>query len=164
MLTYLRAVGDELPVYRELSLAPPLYVVALALGQILQRTNLPSGAIHSLQEFDVLEAIPLESEVGLKAWLERERVRGGLRFMTFGVSAANSNGSAVMGIRTTLLVPESQGSAGEDGSGRRGSEINDGSGGNSNGRTALAEPPNNTKSIGRIFRGVRGPQSTPPRP
>jgi 3-hydroxybutyryl-CoA dehydratase len=108
VLAYLRAVGDELPVYRELCLAPPLYVVALALGQILQGTNLPSGAIHSLQEFDVLEAIPLESELGLKAWLERERVRGGLRFMTFGVSAVNSDGSAAMGIRTTLLFPESQ--------------------------------------------------------
>ena len=76
----------------------------------------------------MLGAIPLESEVGLKAWLERERVRGGLRFMTFGVGAVNSDGSAAMGIRTTLLVPESQDQPERDGSGRRSSEIKDGSG------------------------------------
>ncbi len=108
MLAYLHAVGDELPVYQDLGLAPPLYVVALALGQILQRTSLPPGAIHSLQEFDVLAPIPLGSEIRVKAWLERQRARGGLQFLTFGLSAELSSGSPAMTIRTTLLVPEPQ--------------------------------------------------------
>ena len=108
MLAYLHAVGDELPVYQDLGLAPPLYVVALGLGQILQRTCLPPGAIHSLQEFDVLAPIPLGSEIGVGAWLERQRARGGLRFLTFGLDAEHSSGSPVMTIRTTLLVPEQQ--------------------------------------------------------
>ncbi len=107
-MTYLQAVGDELPVYQDLGLAPPLYVVALALGQILQRTRLPSGAIHSLQEFDVLAPIPLGSEIRVKAWLERQRERGGLRFLTFGLGAEIGSGSPAMTIRTTLLVPQQQ--------------------------------------------------------
>lgn len=109
MLAYLRAVGDHLPVYRQLGLTPPLYVVALGLGQILQRTDLPSGAIHSLQDFDVVEPVPIGGEVGIVSWLDRQRARGGLQFLTFGLSAENESGNAVMGIRTTLLVPESQG-------------------------------------------------------
>ena len=109
VLSYLRAVGDELPVYQESRLVPPLYVVALALGQILQRASLPSGAIHSLQEFDLLGPIPLGCEVRAKAWLERHRVRGDLRFMTFGVSAEDAEGGPAMATRTTLLVAESQG-------------------------------------------------------
>lgn len=108
MLAYLRAVGDELPLYQQLGLVPPLYVVALGLGRILQRTNLPSGAIHSLQEFDLLEPVPVGRDVAVKAWLERQRARGGLRFLTFGLSAGSASGSPAMAIRTTLLVPERQ--------------------------------------------------------
>ena len=115
VLAYLRAVGDELPHYQQLGLAPPLYVVALGLGQILQRTNLPSGAIHSLQEFELLEPVPMGREVGVKAWLDRQRARGGLRFLTFGLSAENVSGNPAMAIRTALLVPEQQGASGGTG-------------------------------------------------
>ena len=108
MLAYLRAVGDELPHYQQVGLTPPLYVVALGLGQILQRAVLPSGAIHSLQEFDLLEPLPMGRDVKVKAWLDRQRARGGLRFLTFGLSAETDPGSPAMAIRTTLLVPEQQ--------------------------------------------------------
>ena len=107
-MAYLHAVGDELPHYQQLGLAPPLYVVALGLGKILQYTSLPSGAIHSLQEFDLLEPLPMGREVGVKAWLDRQRARGGLRFLTFGLSAENDSERPAMAIRTTLLVSERQ--------------------------------------------------------
>ena len=108
VLDYLGAVDDQLPVYQDLGLTPPLYIVALSLGQILQRMELPSGAIHSLQEFDVLKPVPLGSGLEVKAWLDRQRARGGLRFLTFGLSAGNESGSPAMDIRTTLLIPESR--------------------------------------------------------
>ena len=108
MLAYLHAVGDELPHYRQLGLAPPLYVVALGLGRILQRAGLPSGAIHSLQEFVLLEPAPMGAQVGMTAWLDRQRARGDLRFLTFGLSAEGVSGNPAMAIRTTLLVPERQ--------------------------------------------------------
>ena len=108
VLAYLRAVGDELPHYQQLGLTPPLYVVALGLGQILQRASLPSGAIHSLQEFDLLEPLPMGRQVRVQAWLDRQRARGGLRFLTFGLSAESDSGRPAMAIRTTLLVPEQQ--------------------------------------------------------
>ncbi len=106
VLAYLSAVGDELPVYRESGLAPPLYGVALALGRILQRCNLPPGSIHSLQEFETLRPLSMGSEFSVQAWLDRQRQRGGLRFLTFGVNLEDEQQRAVLTIRTTLLVPE----------------------------------------------------------
>lgn len=131
MLAYLRAVGDGLPHYQQLGLAPPLYVVALGLGRILQRTSLPSGAIHSLQEFDLLAPLPLGREVGVKAWLDRQRTRGGLRFLTFGLSAESDSEKPAMAIRTTLLVPEQQSTSRDTGE---------------NDRESMARPPDAKKS------------------
>lgn len=108
VLAYLRAVGDQLPVYQELGLVPPLYVVALGLGQILQRMELPAGAIHSLQEFDLLRPVPTGCELEMRAWLDRQRARGGLRFLTFGLSAESESGNPAVDIRTTLLIPGAQ--------------------------------------------------------
>lgn len=105
VLAYLRAVGDELPIYRESGLAPPLYAVAVALGQILQRCSLPAGAIHSLQEYEQSRPIALGSRLSTAAWLDRQRERGGMRFLTFGVSAGDEEGRNVLAIKTTLLVP-----------------------------------------------------------
>ena len=119
VLAYLRAVGDELPHYQQFGMTPPLYVVALGLGRILQRTGLPSGAIHSLQEFELLAPVPMGGSVAVKAWLDRQRARGGLRFLTFGLSAENASGSPAMTIRTTLLVAEQQSASKDTGENAR---------------------------------------------
>ena len=109
VLAYLGAVGDKLPIYQQVGLAPPLYGVALALGQILQRTGLPPGAIHSLQEFDILQPIVLGSRLRAMACFERQRERGGLRFLTFGATMQDSKGVPVLAMKTTLLVPGDDG-------------------------------------------------------
>lgn len=105
VLSYLRAVGDELPLYSRTGLAPPLFGVALALGRILQRRSLPPGAIHSLQEFDTLRPIPIGSSLRTFACLERQRERAGLRFLTFGVNMDTREGDSALAVKTTLLIP-----------------------------------------------------------
>ena len=106
VLAYLHAVGDELPIYFDTGLAPPICGVALALGQILQQTRLPPGAIHSLQEFDTLMPIAMGSKLRTLAWLERQRERWGLRFLTFGLSMEDQDHRGALGIKTTLLVTD----------------------------------------------------------
>ena len=108
MLAYLSAVGDELPIYRESGLAPPLFGVALALGQILKQAQLPPGAIHSLQEFDTLNPMVVGSKLRSQAFLERRRERGGLRFLTFAINLIGPDGNPALNIKTTLLVPVHQ--------------------------------------------------------
>ena len=106
MLAYLHVVGDDLPIYFDTGLAPPIYGVALALGQILQQTRLPPGAIHSLQEFDTLMPVAMGGNLRTLAWLERQRERGGLRLLTFGLSMEDQNRRAALGIKTTLLITD----------------------------------------------------------
>lgn len=109
---YLRAVGDHLPIYHETGLAPPLLGAALALGQILKQFSLPAGAIHSLQEFDTARAMEIGAGLETSAFLERQRERGGLRFLTFGANMRTPDGDTALAIKTTLLVPP-PGGAGE---------------------------------------------------
>lgn len=105
VLAYLRAVGDEQPIYAGTGLAPPMFGVAMALGQILQRRALPPGAIHSLQEFDTLRPIPIGSGLRTACSLERQRERAGLRFLTFGIDMNTPEGDTALAIKTTLMVP-----------------------------------------------------------
>ena len=101
---YLRAVGDPLPIYHETGLAPPLLGAALALDQILKQFSLPAGAIHSLQEFDTARAMEIGAGLETSAFLERQRERGGLRFLTFGANMRTPDGDTALAIKTTLLV------------------------------------------------------------
>ncbi len=108
MLAYVQAVGDTLPIYAKSGLAPPMFCVAQALGQILQRTELPAGAIHSTQEHATLQPVMLGSRLRSLAWLERHREQRGLRVLAFRIDVRDSNEQQVLVIKTTLLVPNSQ--------------------------------------------------------
>ncbi len=101
---YLQAVGDRLTIYRDSGLAPPLFPVAWALGQILQQAPLPPGAIHSLQEFDTLLPIRAGSSLRAFAWMERQRERAGLRFLTFAININTPQEDTAQSIRTTLMI------------------------------------------------------------
>ena len=89
---YLRSVGDELPIYRQTGLAPPLYATAAALGILLKALQLPPGAIHSLQEVDVSGPVAVGRDLRVVATLERPRQRSGLKFITAAYALFNVSG------------------------------------------------------------------------
>ena len=101
---YLRAVGDELPIYRQTGLAPPLYAAAAALGLLLKRLALPPGAIHSLQETEVLAPIAIGGDLAAAAVLERPRQRGGLRFITASCALSDDAGAPALAGKTTVML------------------------------------------------------------
>ena len=103
---YLQSVGDGLPIYHESGLAPPLYATASALGLLLKALDLPPGAIHSIQEVEVLAPIHMGRELRATAMLERPRQRGGLTFITANCVLETDGGDTVMNARTTVLVSE----------------------------------------------------------
>ena len=114
---YLRAVGDELPIYRQTGLAPPLYAAAAALGLLLKTLELPPGAIHSLQEMDTLAPIAIGRDLAAVAALERPRQRGGLRFITASCALSDADGApALSGKTTVMLVDDDAPGPGEAGS------------------------------------------------
>ena len=101
---YLRAVGDELPIYRQTGLAPPLYAAAAALGLLLKTLKLPPGAIHSLQEMDTLAPIAIGRDLPAAAALERPRQRGGLRFITASCALSDAGGAPALSGKTTVML------------------------------------------------------------
>ena len=103
---YLRAVGDELPVYRESGLAPPLYATASILALLLKELALPPGAIHSLQEVDTLSPVQIGQELRAVAAMERPRQRVGLTFITAACTLKTDSNEEAMISRSTVMVDD----------------------------------------------------------
>ena len=108
---YLRAVGDELPIYRQTGLAPPLYGTAAALGLLLKTLKLPPGAIHSLQEVDTLAPIYVAERGGGRelravATFERPRKRAGLHFITAACHLGSAPHTLVLTGKSTVMVAD----------------------------------------------------------
>ena len=101
---YLRAVGDELPIYSRTGFAPPLYGTAAALGLLLKTLQLPPGAIHSLQEVDTLAPVAVGQGLQAVATLERPRQRAGLRFITAACALQAAPDTPALTGKSTVLV------------------------------------------------------------
>jgi acyl dehydratase len=101
---YLKAVGDTRLEYFESNLVPPLSLAAYALGALLEKLALPSGAVHSLQEVETLGPVKLGEEISGVARLERPRRRGGLQFTTATYTLQKANGQQVQTGKSTVLV------------------------------------------------------------
>jgi len=108
---YLDAVGDDLDLYLERGMAPPLALCAYALGAMLEKLSLPAGTIHSIQEMEALAGVAIGEEIRGEAAPERPRTRGGLRFMSVGYTLSRMSGEVVQTGKTTVLTPESEASA-----------------------------------------------------
>ena len=106
---YLDAVGDDLGMYAEAGLVPPLALCAWALGSMLERLSLPAGTIHSIQEMETVAGVAVGEMIRGEAVAERPRSRGGLRFMTVGYTLYNWSDAPVQRGKTTVLTPEGQG-------------------------------------------------------
>jgi 3-hydroxybutyryl-CoA dehydratase len=101
---YLRAVGDTLPLYLELGLTPPIALAAGALGALLQRLDLPPGAVHSFQEIEALGPVPFGVDITGTASLSPPRRRGSLEFITAVFSLRDGTGRQVLSGKSTVLV------------------------------------------------------------
>ena len=106
---YMDAVADDLGLYMEAGLVPPLALCAWALGAMLEKLSLPAGTIHSIQEMEALAGVAIGDEIRGEAVPERPRNRGGLRFMTVGYTLWNGSGDIVQRGKTTVLTPEGEG-------------------------------------------------------
>ncbi len=101
---YLVAVGDELAIYNETGLVPPLYFAASALGLLLRRLALPSGAVHSLQEIETVNPSATGDELQVLARVERPRERGGLKFITVACDLQTADGRPALTSKSTVML------------------------------------------------------------
>jgi acyl dehydratase len=101
---YLDAVGDTCPIYRESEVAPPIALAAYALGSLLRRLKLPPGAVHSIQEIEILSPVCFGEEISGIAHLERPRHRRGMGFITASFTLINDSGDNILTGKSTVLV------------------------------------------------------------
>jgi len=102
---YLAAVGDCHQAYFDHGLIPPLALSAFALGALLDKLDLPPGAVHSLQEVVTVQSAVFGDQITGAALLERPRQLGGLELTTASYVLTNPAGAPVQTGKTTVLVP-----------------------------------------------------------
>jgi hypothetical protein len=101
---YVAATGDELALYEEANVAPPLAVAAFALGVLLESVSLPAGSLHTSEALGFSAPITLDSEVECHASLVQRSLRGG-----YVVSVLESqivhNDNVALTARATVMSP-----------------------------------------------------------
>ena len=107
---YLNAVGDQQPAYFEHRMAPPLALAAWALGALLEKLELPPGAVHSGQELKTHRGVKFGEDIAVSAYLSKPRYRGNMKFLTAGYTLSDSKGRQVQEGKSTVLIAESSGS------------------------------------------------------
>ena len=106
VVRYLRAVSNALPVYGQTGLVPPLYLAAASLALLLRELALPPGAVHSLQETEVLAPVVIGEKLQAIASLERPRQRAGLKFLTATCGLHSSGGRPAMRSKNTVMLAD----------------------------------------------------------
>ena len=103
--SYLKAVGDGSPAYFQHGLAPPLALAARGLGSLLEKLELPPGAIHSLQEIETKKPIPFGAQVTAQAAIGPAKRRGDMELLAVGSQPPRPcGGIPALESKSTVLV------------------------------------------------------------
>ena len=105
---YLAAVEDTSPTYAELDAVPPMALAARALGALLKELALPPGTIHAAQELDFRRLVKAGQEVSCIASISKPMRRGEWQFVSAQFTLRSTGGEALMGGKSTVLVPLDQ--------------------------------------------------------
>lgn len=102
---YLDAVGDANAVYADRGLAPPLAVAARALGALLEVLDLPAGTLHTGQEVEAHEGVPVGATLTLSGRIAQRSERAGLviSVIEFDVTPERPAQPALTGRSTVIL-------------------------------------------------------------
>lgn len=122
---YLSAVGDGLPLYARYGLVPPVALAARALGSLLERLELPPGAIHSLQEVSALTPVAVGQTVTARASVGGPKRRGGMEFITAEVCLNDKEDKEVLSSKSTVLVVDALSPGNKSGNGQPESNAGD---------------------------------------
>ncbi len=101
---YLQAVGDLLPVYQDDGVVPPLAVVALALGNLLESVGLPSGSLHVNESVEFLGAVNIGDSVEFHARLAQRSQRSGW-VVSVLATEVSIEGRTVSTAKATVMSP-----------------------------------------------------------
>jgi hypothetical protein len=110
---YLSAAEDNLPLYMEMGVAPPIALGARAVGSLVRELSLPPGTLHASQELDCRRMARLGEEVSCTARLSRPVKRRGWLFVSASFTIYGADGELVLTGRSAVSLPPADGLEGE---------------------------------------------------
>ena len=110
---YLDAVGDRYSLYASHGLVPPVALAARTLGSLLERLELPPGAIHSLQEITAIRPVTFGQEITGAAEVSQPRRRAGMEFITATIFLRDRDGREAFRGQSTVIAQDPTHAAGE---------------------------------------------------
>ena len=102
---YLTSTADEIEIYQKFGIIPPLALAARALAGLLDKLDLPPGAVHGGQEFQGHRSAHLGEQVCIVADVARPSQRGHFRFIVAGITVRGRQGDLVLQGKTTVILP-----------------------------------------------------------
>ena len=101
---YLRATGQEDDAG---GAVPPLALAARALASLLEKLELPGGAVHGGQEVECHRSASIGERVGITAEVGRPSQRGDFRFIVAGFTVRGSAEDTILTGKCTVILSRS---------------------------------------------------------
>ena len=102
---YLEATSDCSTIYANLSIIPPLALVAHTLKEILERLALPPGTLHATQEVKCIKVVNVGAKIRGTLSLSRPLQRGDWQFVPAVFILRGTNDEIMLTGKTTVIVP-----------------------------------------------------------
>ncbi len=104
---YLAAVEDHQTLYWERQVVPPMALATRAIRELLSHLSLPPGSVHIAQDVEFVVPCSFGTALTLEGQLIQNTVRGPMRFLGITFEVRDSQGTAVLRGKSTVLVPVS---------------------------------------------------------
>lgn len=101
---YLESTGEQNELWERY--VPPLALGAFALGGLMARFKVPGGLVHTGQEYDFLEPVPIGETVEVSISVASNSERRGARMVVFAIELRILEQVVGRGRTTVLLAPE----------------------------------------------------------
>jgi len=104
---YVAAVRDDSGVFDPAAASPtipPMAIGALALRGVLEDLGIPGGTLHTGQEMQFQNAVPVGHSLTCVAKIAQNSVRAGFRFVGVTMDVTDDDMS-VMSAKSTIMVP-----------------------------------------------------------
>jgi hypothetical protein len=101
---YLAATGDQLGLYDQQGLTPPLAIAAFALGALLEAVTQPEGTLHISENLTFSKPVPVGAEVDCRARLAQRSVRAGM-VVSVLETEISLKGELALTARATVMSP-----------------------------------------------------------
>lgn len=103
---YLDATGEQHELWE--TCVPPLALGAFALGGLMDRFQVPAGLVHTGQEYDFTEPVPIDEPVEVRITVASSSERRGARMVVFATELLASARVVGRGRTTVMLAPEGE--------------------------------------------------------